>query len=61
MCVCVCVCVGGGGGVRLSKTFVSPFPLCPPSRGNTVPYLPKIYGNPVPAGRNSVLELSFDA
>ena len=37
------VCVGRGEGEAWSKAFV--FSMTP-SRGNTVPYLPKIYGKP---------------
>ena len=38
VCVCVCVCV-----VEVVKNIFSPMP---PIRGNTVPYLPKIYEKP---------------
>ena len=54
VCVCVlCVCVVGW-----SETFVSP---CPPSTGNTVPYLSKIYGKPCTWWQEFSLELSFEA
>ena len=57
MCVCACVCAyvcGGGGQKHL-------YPPCLPSRGNTVPYLPKIYGIPCTWWQELSLELSFEA
>ena len=43
------LCVWGMGGQKHL------YPPCPPSRGNAVPYLSKIYGKPCTGGRNSVL------
>ena len=61
VCVCVsvyvCVCMRGGGG-GWSKTFVPPVP---PSRANTVPYLPKIYGKPCTWWQEFSPELVFEA
>ena len=51
-CVCVCVWGGGEGGQKHL------YPPCPPSRGNAVPYLSKIYGKPSTGGRNSFLKLN---
>ena len=60
VCVCVCcvsvgVCVCLGGGQKLL------YPPCPLSRGDTVPYLPKIYGKPCTWWQEFSLELSFEA
>ena len=46
------LCFGGW-----SKIFIPPRP---PNRGNTVPYLPKIYGKPCTWWLELNLELSFD-
>ena len=60
MCVCAHACVrmyvgrGGRGQKHL-------YPPCLPSRGNTVPYLPKIYGIPCTWWQKLSLELSFEA
>ena len=37
------------------------YPPCPPSRGNTVPYLPKICEKPCTWWQELSLELSFEA
>ena len=76
VCVCVCVCVCARAHARVyvcvcahacvrmyvgggrSKTL---YPPCLPSRGNTVPYLPKIYGIPCTWWQELSLELSFEA
>ena len=50
----VCVCMWGGCQKHL-------YPPCLPSRGNTVPYLPKIYGKPCTWWQELSLELSFEA
>ena len=50
----LCVCVGGGGEGGQKHLY----PPCPPSRGNAVPYLSKIYGKPSTGGRNSFLKLN---
>ena len=53
MAVCsIWVSVGGGGG--WSKMFM------PPQIGETVPYLPKIYGKPCTWWQELNLELSFE-
>ena len=47
----------GGGGLWWSKKFIPP---CPPNRGSTVPYLPKIYRKPCTWWQELNLELSFE-
>ena len=53
--VCVCVCVVGVGWGEWE------YPPCPPSRGNTVPSLSRIYGKPCTWWQEFSLELSFEA
>ena len=56
------VCVwGGGGGGGCQKHLFLHFPHAPQVGVTQSPTYQRSYGNPVPAGRNSVLELSFDA
>ena len=43
LCVFVCVSVYGGGGGGGKKDLYHPYL---PSRGNIVPFVPKIYGKP---------------
>ena len=53
------VCVVGRGRGYGKKHLYPPCP--PPSRGNTVPYLSKIYGKPCTWWQEFSLELSFEA
>ena len=64
VCVNVCVCVWGwgeGGGREDGFGQKHLYPPCLPSRGNTVSYLPKIYGKPCTRWQEFSLELSFEA
>ena len=62
LCVFVCVCVGGeGGGREVEYVQKHLYPPCLPSRGNTVPYLSKIYGKSCTWWQEFSLELSFEA
>ena len=57
--VCMCVGVWGGGGGGGWREWE--YPPCPPSRGNTVPSLSRIYGKPCTWWQEFSLELSFEA